>query len=98
MQIRTNFQHKLKCQRFAAFIWQDHKHILTLDEIPEHVSILKSPKIQNLLCIVLCKPLNTRSSSQPSSASFVFVALLELETGLVAIGVHYRRSTTEIEC
>ena len=75
MQIRINFRHKLKYQSFAASGWQDHKHILTLAEIPEQVSNLKSPKIQNLLCILLCKPLSARSNSQPFTASFVFVAL-----------------------
>ena len=92
MQIRTNFRHKLKYQGFAASSWQDHKHILTLDEIHEQVSILKHPKIQNLLC----KRLNPRSISQPFPASFVFVALLALKTGFVATGVHCRRSTSEI--
>ena len=44
------------------------------------------------------KPLNTRSNSLPSTASFVFVAVLALKPGFVATGVHYRRSTSEIEC
>ena len=71
--------------------------MLTLDKIPEQVSILKSPKIQNLLCIVLCKPQNARSNSQPSTAFVVFVALHALKTGFVASGVQYRRSNSEIE-
>ena len=58
-----------KIKDFAASSWQDHKHILTLDEIPEQVSILKSPKIQNLLCIELCKLVNARSNSEPSFRS-----------------------------
>ena len=71
--------------------------MLTLDEIPEQVSILESPKIQNLLCLVLCKPQNARSKSQPSTACFVFVALHALKTGFVASGVQYRRSYSEIK-
>ena len=96
MQIRTDFQYKLKYQRFAASSWQDHKHILTLDEIPEQVSILKSQKIQNLMCIVLCKPLTTRLNSQPFTASFVFVAVLSLKTGFVATQVHYCRVSVRL--
>ena len=88
MQIRANFLSQLKYQRFAASSWQDHKHILTFEEIPEQVSILKSPKIQNLLCIVLCKPLNAPSNSQPSTTSFIFVTLLVFKTSFVANGVH----------
>ena len=85
MQIRTNFRHKLKYQRFAASSWQDRKHILTLDEVklrplPEQVSILKSPKIQNSVHIVL--HLETHARIQDLPPPFLFpIPCSELKTG-----------------
>ena len=96
MQIQTNSRHKSKYQIFSASSWQDRKHILTLDEIPQQVSILESPK-SRIYCVLYCANLLAQIHSLPPPV-FISVALLALLTGFVATGVHYRRSTNEIGC